>query len=435
MTVLNSRAVPRLSRPVEAPAAPVSLQVFAVAVLVLATGAFFAVESPLPPGESRPAVLALWALAYLVAAAVLLDGRLRSRTPVHPPVELLVFLGLALLSVTWSEAPGLTLRRSVGLVGTCIVALLLAQRLGAELLLRCVRIAMSIVAVSSLLLYASGSAAALDDTFGTLRGVVATKNTLGFLMALGLVACAAGGVLGRTRVRASAVSALPMLLALSLTDSKTGLVITVFVAIAAVVALLRRRRRGAWVVAAVALLLAAATSVLAPFASLAGSAALIGEDTTLTGRDAIWQESLKAIRTRPLLGHGYGAFWTGTDAGAQIKARLLWDVPHAHNGALEVLLDLGVVGLVAAVAIVLALVVRGLVDLNAGRHWNAILRLTIALLLLLSNLVESNFLQQNSLLAVLLVAALSVDSSRTPGVRLRPGGRSPAAGGAGTRAA
>ena len=63
----------------------------------------------------------------------------------------------------------------------------------------------------------------------------------------------------------------------------------------------------------------------------------LGRDSTLTGRTEVWAEVLPARSQRPLLGYGIGSFWT--DA-----RRLQYEIPTAHNGYLDVLLELGDVG-------------------------------------------------------------------------------------------
>src|ERR1700726_2268409 len=47
---------------------------------------------------------------------------------VAPPLPELLLGGLALVSVAWSDAPALTFRRGIALVGTCLIALYIAAR-------------------------------------------------------------------------------------------------------------------------------------------------------------------------------------------------------------------------------------------------------------------------------------------------------------------
>jgi len=64
----------------------------------------------------------------------------------------------------------------------------------------------------------------------------------------------------------------------------------------------------------------------------------LGRDTTLTGRTQVWADILPARAQRPLFGYGLGSFWTD-------ERRAFYDIPTAHNGYLDVLLELGETGL------------------------------------------------------------------------------------------
>jgi O-antigen ligase len=91
--------------------------------------------------------------------------------------------------------------------------------------------------------------------------------------------------------------------------------------------------------ALVLFLMAYGTSV--PFlggSNVATFSSALGRDDTLTGRTEVWAVVLPARMQQPLLGYGFSSFWT--DA-----RRQLYDIPTAHNGYLDVLLELGEVGL------------------------------------------------------------------------------------------
>jgi exopolysaccharide production protein ExoQ len=382
---------------------------FATAVLVLSTGAFFAI--PTEGGEEAGgAVIVLWSVAYLVATVVVLDGALRERLALRVPASLVVFLALAVSSVAWSAAAEVTARRSVGLLGTVMVGLLLAQRLEPVEIFDAVRRAMVIVAVISLLLWVVGDPRAIDPVHDSLRGIVATKNTLGRVMGLGLLAAAMSAFIDPARRRRALLAAVPMGLALGLTGSAGGALIAVLVLGSMAAALLWSVHAGRILLAGAAVLALGVVTFVAPSTSAEDVVALVGRDLTLTGRTEIWGLSLDAVMQRPLLGYGYGAFWheQGPIESARIAALLYWPVPNAHNGVLDVALELGAVGAVLAVAILGGLLVRGILDARAGRRQAATIRLSIGLLALVSNLVESSFLQENAFLTIVLVAALAV---------------------------
>jgi exopolysaccharide production protein ExoQ len=69
-------------------------------------------------------------------------------------------------------------------------------------------------------------------------------------------------------------------------------------------------------------------------------------DVTLTGRTTIWGTSLLLGMDHPWIGRGFNAFWLGDEGPSGVIRQLAgWDVPGAHNGYLEIWLDLGLCGL------------------------------------------------------------------------------------------
>jgi O-antigen ligase len=75
---------------------------------------------------------------------------------------------------------------------------------------------------------------------------------------------------------------------------------------------------------------------------------MLGKNSSLSGRTDIWSMVWGKFLERPWLGYGYSAFWMGKD-GAQsagIWEALRWAVPHSHNGFLDILVQVGAVGLI-----------------------------------------------------------------------------------------
>jgi exopolysaccharide production protein ExoQ len=75
--------------------------------------------------------------------------------------------------------------------------------------------------------------------------------------------------------------------------------------------------------------------------------AITGKDLTFTGRTNIWYILNLHIRLHPLLGTGYGAYWVGpfpTSPSYEMVAWLYFYPTEGHNGYLDVVNDLGLVG-------------------------------------------------------------------------------------------
>ena len=82
-------------------------------------------------------------------------------------------------------------------------------------------------------------------------------------------------------------------------------------------------------------------------------AGAVGKDPTLTDRTKIWA-FLLGMHTNPLIGTGYESFWMGS------RLEWFWDhagvghLTEAHNGYLEVYLNLGIIGLLLLVGFLIA---------------------------------------------------------------------------------
>lgn len=113
------------------------------------------------------------------------------------------------------------------------------------------------------------------------------------------------------------------------------------------------RQEGRWstgyVVTSLALGLCGLFATLASLATLLSAA---GKDLTFTGRTEIWTAALEFISAEPLLGYGLGGvFWGGGGIAPSPTTAALWraigfNVPHAHSGTLDLMLQLGIVGMV-----------------------------------------------------------------------------------------
>jgi O-antigen ligase len=116
----------------------------------------------------------------------------------------------------------------------------------------------------------------------------------------------------------------------------------------------------------------------------------LGRDSTLTGRTQLWKEVLE-IDINPIIGTGYEGFWLGERL-EFFSEKYWWRPNQAHNGYLEIYLNLGYIGcsifLILLIGLYRNITSRILFDFDFQR-----LRLTFYFVLLLMNLTEGYFLQ------------------------------------------
>lgn len=132
---------------------------------------------------------------------------------------------------------------------------------------------------------------------------------------------------------------------------------------------------------------------------------LVGKDPMLTGRVQLWILSTVMAAQRPWFGYGFDAFWLpGTIYVRRMWQILRWMPPHAHNGLLELWLELGLVGVGMFVVGFGYYFFYAIKQLRCGNTPVAAWSLCFLLFLFFSNLTESHFLVANNLYFVLYVA-------------------------------
>lgn len=270
---------------------------------------------------------------------------------------LLLLLALVPLSLLWSVVP---LRSLLGLVnfgaGT-FVGIYLAMRFSLRQQLQIVAWALALAAIISLVIgFVSPPLGRMFLADGSLawKGVYEHKNSLGRYMAI-LGAAAWALTLERKQWGRWVGGFLLALLLIVLASSATPLLaLAVMVGALPLLGVFRWRDAGIRLISLLLLLLAVWTLLvlllhpaLSPFADY--GLALLGRDpdrNTLLVRFDLWEYAWGYIAQRPILGYGFDAFWSLPGRRDVITyVGRVWDVQQAHNGFIELWLQLGLIGL------------------------------------------------------------------------------------------
>ena len=279
-------------------------------------------------------------------------------------IPILALSGLIFVSSLWSVAMGLSAKRAVVHLNTILLALYLATRMDFDAALRCVALSIAVAAVASLVAgfgFHSIGVMHTPGLEGRWRGVYSHKNPLGQAMGLGVLLETYFLAQGRGR-RENWLHGLLLLLEAFLIIKANSVTILSIVAISLTVfcgyLLVRREgylRRAVLVLAPLGVGAAAAAIAMRPDLIQA----ILGRDTSLSGRTELWSGVVHAISLRPLLGYGYQSFWDGGEPLAyDIWAAIHWNAPNSHSGWLEVLLSLGAFGLMLTLIVLVQALVR-----------------------------------------------------------------------------
>jgi O-antigen ligase len=357
--------------------------------------------------------LVIAGLTVLVRRAEQVGQVLRRNWPI------LLFLSYAALSIFWSDFPFVTFKHWIKGVGDVVMVLIvLTEPDVTDAVKRLVtRVGFTLLPLSVLLgKYYLGLGRYVNHSWQMeYTGVATQKNSLGGLcLILGL------GLLWRFRAvylfrgdesRARRLLALSTVIAMAVwllwvSNSMTSICC---LAMAATVMLLATRmRQRPWMVHTVVLVMLSVSIFALFFDSSGRLLEELGRTPTLTGRTQIWSEVL-SVPVNPLVGVGYESFWLGLRL-EQMREAAGFDINEAHNGYIEIYLDLGWIGL-TVLAVLLATGYRNLTHEYPYHSDYGGLRLAYFLAVVVQSLTEAGFRMMTSgWFFLLLVTAVSGES-------------------------
>lgn len=307
-------------------------------------------------------------LLLLLAGIIVVAGRgksvlrlLRRNWP------LVLFIAYCMLSVLWSDYPGVAMKRWVKSLGDYVMVLIVLTERDWTLAMKRVlsRVGFILIPVSVLFVkyypQLGRSYAAHWDSTQFFVGVASDKNMLGMIcLVLGFAAfCRVlhafknPGLIRNKVLLVHGTILLMSLYLLKISDSMTSL--SCFAMTAGLVLLHHHFK---FAKKPKILFLSVLFVVFFSFAILFlnvgnGLLEMLGRNPTLTGRTDIWTAVLK-VPINPVLGTGFESFWLGSRLGQLWTTQELYGINEAHDGYLEMYLNLGGVGLLLLLSLIIS---------------------------------------------------------------------------------
>jgi exopolysaccharide production protein ExoQ len=306
------------------------------------------------------------ALAFCLAPMAVYVRRLAIAAQAMPLMVLLPVY--AMTSALWSQDTGTSLRSGLSLLVTTLFAFYLAERFSERQQLELIIFVGVCVGISSVALALLWPQFGLDHQLhqGAWQGLFTQKNVCAeatlFLLTPALV-LPAGGRYGQM-LRANYI--VLCLLIILMTQSRTGWAITVlYLGFVSCLSLLGKFGRKDLMPLAAMLFGCAGAILVAAIAYPSLLFSTVGRSASFSGRVQIWGAIIASVFRRPLGGYGFDAFWSLLQGEAtRVFASAGWVVTSAHNGFLNVALELGLVGL----ALVLVTFIQACRYANAAFH-------------------------------------------------------------------
>jgi exopolysaccharide production protein ExoQ len=288
-------------------------------------------------------------MGCLLLMALLLSTRFREVAKACRRAKLfLVLPALAFISMIWSQNPSHTVVNAANLALTTLFAIYLFVRYPGRRLIEFLMFAAAIALLLSIFLVVFVPSAGTDPLQqDAWRGVFGQRNNCAVVCALFLVL----GLHYRARsFTEQAMRGIVLLLSavfIVMSGSRTGWVLTALAVVATYgVRLVARIRSLDRIVFLMAVTIPAVLLIFVVATNFTQLLAVMDKDPTMTQRTVIGAEVLPSIAKRPLQGYGYSSFWAGLN-GESMQTVLTtgWMEGQAQDGYLDVLLELGVIGL------------------------------------------------------------------------------------------
>lgn len=352
---------------------------------------------------------AILAVVYLAVFLIGLIHFRRSRyAALHNP-PLLALLVLACASAAWATFPGIVLRRTIGLAGTCLFGVVAGATLSTSEQLRILRWVLRIAAAMSIamviLLPRHGISTSMTDLDGGgWRGIFNHKNGLGAAMAVAILV----EWLVPTRTLLSRISKITCLslycVLLVFSNSMTALTAIALTFVILYAFRIFRRQYKLPLPALLGGALVVGGFFLANPGEITGT---LGRSSDITGRTELWHWVVEMIFRRPWLGYGFSGFWGGGSPEYALVVRMIgWTPMYSHDGYLEIMLSLGVAGLLLFAWFMVTGLRRAVYQAETGESICDLWPLAFLVYFLIHNLGECTILWQNCLEWALCVAVV-----------------------------
>lgn len=367
-------------------------------------------------------VIVMTAIRYfiwLVSTLLVMLNAKRAIITVKRDWILWLFIGIVLFSFAWSDFPQWTLLANREVLQMTTFGLYIATRfsLTQQVKLYAMTFAIGGLASAALALGVPSIGKHLVDHPGAWKGIYDYKNTFGSMMVIAMVSFFALPIEHpRDRwLKWIGIAGATALILLS--TSRTALLLGV-----AMLAMMTFYRNFRWqgrksiVLGSLGVLVLGSTvvGVLSNWTELLKA---FGRDPTLTGRTYIWSVALDRLWDRPWFGFGRSAFWSPESPYPKAIGYYLsqnFNAPHAHNGFIEVALDVGLVGLALFLICYVIGFVMALMKAYGSKHPEHLWALGFLTFLALNNVTESYMLRLANIYWVLFVATILTVKQKVP---------------------
>jgi exopolysaccharide production protein ExoQ len=336
---------------------------------------------------------------------------------------LLLFIGLAFLSIFWSVSPLATLFRTLELAFATLIAAYFGIRLLPQRMMGVLFWFGALVFILSIaLVYGAPPTGTMywRPFNGAWRGLYWHRNHLAsitaFLSAIYLCRLILGIQSRNAKSILDGVLYVLSLVVLYFSKSATGYIVFIVLNLSVLVILLWLRIYNH--LKRIHYLLLLGVGSLAGLLALINLNTIFGlfnRDATMTGRIGLWSHLVEVASPHLWLGHGFGAVWTLDAFREEIRLLVGWASQPliGDNGFLDIYLHLGIIGLALFVGILVLFTVRAIRYALTQKALTSFFPLLVLLYAIFANITFSLFIETEVFVWFLITASLFMTTSST----------------------
>ncbi|MDQ0145997.1 O-antigen ligase family protein [Pseudarthrobacter niigatensis] len=382
--------------------------------VVLVAAAFFITSEPTALTTNH-GILPIGVLLVIAVVTLLRD---KSSAMAWWALAPFTFVGIAAASSGWSILPDETITGTISLASVFALSVLFAAKVKLPALVEGIALgAGAALAASIILSVLRPDLGLVNETYkyGSLRGIYEHRNQMGYVMTVGLVAlCSTPRLMLKGRRGYGIMALLLFALGVAWSASSTALAMSVIgVALAVGFRIMPKvnARLRPFIITYYLLITAFAFWFIpTQFATVTG---LLGRDETLTGRTTIWPYVVEAWSHSPWLGYGWDAVWLdGSYVADWVARQFNYRIYHSHDSYLDVLIQVGILGLASFGVCVFISLLKGLawlrLLLTTRATISAVFPLVIVTVLGIYSIVETRISKPLGLLIIFYVVTTKI---------------------------
>ena len=388
--------------------------IFSVASLILFSQGFYPIILGTGGSEEgdidSPLLRLIFILIYFVTISLLLFRWQRTLYFLKSNLWLLFLIGLALASVTWATVPDITFRKVIALIGTTNFGIYLGSRYTFEQQLKIYGWVFGIAIFFSFFFALFMPQYGIMNTnaiTGAWRGIYPHKNGLGESMFASFLTFYFLSLVSQSKQLLFRVLCFLSVVLIFFGESATALMSVVFIFSTAqgLSRLSLKSKKSVFFV--LLFLIFACVMLLLITINFSTFLSVNDKDITLSGRTLLWDTLWDFIIQRPWLGYGYGSFFSAEGR----EVNLLWQVHgwspvHAHNGYIQLWLNLGLIGLIIFIFGYLSCLFNSLFKYLVFKDPQMLWVFLFLMYTVFLNLTEVSFVGANSIIWIISLASI-----------------------------